>query len=235
MIPEMSDPHLLDDEEFEALEALLISDAVPEDCMDLEMLDGYLAAVIASPQVIPPERWLPGVWSAHGEEASFGSGSQMQRAIRLVRRYYNEILTTLGEPEGWEPFCYAAGEGDTLAIGEEWIEGFAQGLELWPAQWEKAVPEAAANEVRDALEAMLAPWSDEKTKEAGEATRLRWLESAMAALGDIVACWQRHDVPRAAPLSIDEPAAPASAGAGRNEACPCGSGKKYKKCCGAPT
>ena len=235
MIPEMSDPHLLDDEEFEALEALLISDAVPEDCMDLEMLDGYLAAVIASPQVIPPERWLPGVWSAHGEEASFGSGSQMQRAIRLVRRYYNEILTTLGEPEGWEPFCYAAGEGDTLAIGEEWIEGFAQGLELWPAQWEKAVPEAAANEVRDALEAMLAPWSDEKAKEAGEATRLRWLESAMAALGDIVACWQRHDVPRAAPLSIDEPAAPAPAGAGRNEACPCGSGKKYKKCCGAPT
>jgi len=235
MSAEMSNPNLLDDEEFEALEAMLISDVVPEDCMDLEMLDGYLAAVIASPQPIPPERWLPGVWSAHGEEVSFGSGSQMQRAIRLVRRYYNEILTTLGEPEGWEPFCYAAGEGDTLAIGEEWIEGFAQGLELWPAAWEKAVPEAAANDVRDALEAMLAPWSDEKAKEAGEATRLQWLEAAMAGLGDIVACWQRHDVPRAAPLSIDEPAVPARAEAGRNEACPCGSGKKYKKCCGAPT
>ena len=234
MSAEMSNTHLLDDDDFEALEAVLISEAVPEDCMNLEMLDGYLAAVIASPQPVPPEQWLPGVWSAHGEEVSFGSGSQMQRAIRLVRRYHNEIVTTLGEAEGWEPFCYAAGEGDALRIGEEWIEGFAQGLELWPAEWERTVPEAAATEVRDAIEALLAPWSDENASAADDETRLRWLEAAMATLGEVVACWRRHELPRAVPLSVDAPAAPQAAPAGRNEACPCGSGKKYKKCCGAP-
>ena len=94
------DPQLLDDAEFEALEELLTSDAVPEDCMDLEMLDGFLAAVLASPTRIPPAQWLPDVWSAHGDDVSFGSGSQMQRAIRLVRRYYNELATTLGDPSG---------------------------------------------------------------------------------------------------------------------------------------
>ncbi len=227
-------PHLLDDEEFEALEAILISDAVPEDCMDLEMLDGYLAAVIASPQAILPEQWLPGVWSAHGEAVSFGSGSQVQQAIRLVRRYYNELATTVGDPEGWEPFCYASGEGEGLRIGEEWIEGFAQGLELWPEDWESLVPQEAAQSVREALEAILAPWSDDAAAGADDETRLQWLEEAMARVTDIVAVWRAHDVPQPAPLAIEEPAAPGSAQPGRNEACPCGSGKKYKKCCGAP-
>jgi len=31
----------------------------------------------------------------------------------------------------------------------------------------------------------------------------------------------------------DEPEAAVSAKLGRNDPCPCGSGKKYKKCCGA--
>ena len=36
---------LMSDEDFEALEEILSSDVVPEDCMDLEMLDGYLAGL----------------------------------------------------------------------------------------------------------------------------------------------------------------------------------------------
>ena len=34
-------------------------------------------------------------------------------------------------------------------------------------------------------------------------------------------------------LLLDAPVAAASVKVGRNEPCPCGSGKKYKKCCGA--
>ncbi len=88
-------PQLMGDDDFEALEEVLTSDVVPEDCMDLEMLDGFLAGVLISPRPIAAERWLPDVWSAHGEEASFGGGSGLQRAIRLVKAYYNEMATTL--------------------------------------------------------------------------------------------------------------------------------------------
>ncbi|CAI09106.1 UPF0149 family protein [Aromatoleum aromaticum] len=232
---ETPNSHLLDDAEFEALEELLTSDAVPEDCMDLEMLDGYLVAVLASPQRIAPERWLPEVWSAHGEDASFGSGSRMQRAIGLVRRYYNELATTIGEPEGWEPFCYAASDGDSLRIGEEWIEGFAQGLELWSDDWDREVPEDAAQVVRDAIDTMMAPWADEAAASAADdAMRLQWLEIAVTSVGQIIGQWRPLGLAPVELLSVDEPAAPAPASAGRNEACPCGSGKKYKKCCGAP-
>ena len=45
----MTDPRALDEPltepELDELETFLASDAVPQDCMDLEMLDGYLAAL----------------------------------------------------------------------------------------------------------------------------------------------------------------------------------------------
>ncbi|THF66470.1 UPF0149 family protein [Pseudothauera nasutitermitis] len=227
------DAHLLSDDEFEALEELLVSDAVPEDCMDLEMLDGFLAAVVVSPVPMEPVAWLPAVWSAHGEEISFGSGRQVQQAIRLVLRYHNELAVSIGEEEGWEPFCFAAGEGDTLAIGEEWMAGFTQGLELWPEDWEAGVPAEQAGAVREEIAAMATTWGSPAADSADEETRLLWLEEAGEAVARIRARWREAGLPLAGPVAVDAPAAVPRAGPGRNEPCPCGSGKKYKKCCGA--
>ncbi len=129
--PQQDNPYLMSDDDFEALEEVLTSDIVPGDCMDLEMLDGFLAGVLISPRPIAVERWLPNVWSAHGEEASFGGGSGLQRAIRLVKAYLGEMVTTLGLDEEeevcWEPFCFAIAEGDPLKIGEEWLEELRPG------------------------------------------------------------------------------------------------------------
>lgn len=230
---EADNPHLLDDDEFEALEELLTSDIVPEDCMNLEMLDGYLAAVLASPVAIAPGLWLPPVWSAHGDDISFGSGSQMQRAIRLVRRYHNELATTLGQPEGWEPFCYASSEGDSIAIGEEWVEGFVQGLELWPEGWDAGLPEAAVQNVRAALDELMAPWATDDAETADEDTRLQWLEQAVSSLETVLGQWRSLGLAGPELLLADEPAVHTPSAVGRNDPCPCGSGKKYKKCCGA--
>ena len=49
----------LTDAELDELEAFLASDAVPQDCMDLEMLDGYLTAIASGPESIQPSEWLP--------------------------------------------------------------------------------------------------------------------------------------------------------------------------------
>jgi uncharacterized protein len=233
MNPDEANPYELDDDDFDALEELLTSDAVPEDCMNLEMLDGYLAAVIASPVTVSPAQWLPGVWSAHGDDVSFASGSRVQRVIGLVLRYYNELATTIGEPDGWEPFCYAAADGDPLEVGEEWVEGFVQGLELWPDDWEAGVPQADAEAVRELLDDMLAPWEDAAGQVVDEETRLQWLEAARDAVGEITARWRALGLPPPDPLPVDEPSLPVAGGPGRNDPCPCGSGKKYKKCCGA--
>lgn len=231
------DARVMSDADFEALEEVLVSEVVPEDCMDLEMLDGFLAAVLASPQPIALERWLPVVWSAHGEEAGFGAGRAMQRAILLVKSYYNEMLSTLGRDDDdehcWEPFCFAVGDGDALRLGEEWLEGFVQGLDLWPDDWEDGVAPEAATAVRDALDEALAPWGEDGADGADADTRLQWLADLGEAVNDIFAHWRDQGIAAPAVLAVEAPAAPTPAAAGRNEPCPCGSGRKYKHCCGA--
>jgi uncharacterized protein len=226
---------LLSDEEMDALEAILVSDAVPEDCMDLEMLDGFLAAVLLSPRLIERERWLPEVWSAYGE-MNFGAGNAMQRAMRLVLAYYNEIATTLGCEDAydrWEPFCFAAEAGsDKLGIGDGWIDGFTQGLDLWPENWREGLTDEIADNAQNALRRVIAPWESDERNAADNAMRLGWLQAAGEAVNDIFVHWRAIGLPAPQPIALDF-SPPSSPEAGRNGPCPCGSGKKYKKCCGA--
>lgn len=228
-----SNPHELSEDDFDALETLLTSDVVPADCMDLEVLDGYLAAVIASPDVIASERWLPGVWTAHADQVSFASGGKMQRVIRLVLAYYNEMTTTVGAPEGWEPFCYATNEDATIGVGEQWIEGFVQGLGLWPQDWASRVPTDDAEAVRAQIDAILAPWDQAQSAGVDDATRLQWLAQACEGVQSMVARWRRLDLAAPTPTPLPTIGDRRSSGPGRNDPCSCGSGKKYKKCCGA--
>jgi len=228
-----TNPHELSEDDFDALETLLTSDIVPADCMDLEVLDGYLAAVIASPEVISSERWLPGVWTAHADQVSFATGGKMQKVIRLVLAYYSEMTTTVGAPEGWEPFCYAINADDTIGVGEEWIEGFTQGLALWPADWATLVPAEDAEAVRAELDAILAPWEQAENAGADDETRLKWLAQACEGVQSMVARWRRLELPAPEPLALPALGGKRASEPGRNDPCSCGSGKKYKKCCGA--
>jgi uncharacterized protein len=226
--------HALDEGDFDALEALLVSEAVPADCMNLEMLDGYLAAIACAPLPIPPERWMPGVWSADEDSMSFASGSSMQQAIALVLRYHNEVVTTLLAEEGWEPFCYAPDEADDDAppIGDEWAGGFDQGLECWPEEWAEGLTEEQAEAIRARLETIMAPWEAEEAGVADDETRIGWLRDAADGVRAVAAQWIALGRTGAAPVEVGAGVA-GRAGPGRNDPCTCGSGKKYKHCCGA--
>ena len=227
----------LTDEELEQLEELLVSDDVPADCMNMEMLDGYLAAVVASPLPIPVGDWLPAVWTADEGEVGFGSGATLQKAIELVLRYYNELVATIGdaegdeegEAEGWQPFCYAQGGDDDPAIGEEWATGFGQGFELWPAEWAAKVGDTSIAEAL--LETILGP-EEEVTVRPDTESQLAELEAKGIAVQHLFQAWRAHGLPAPEAVAVSAATA-ATGGPGRNEPCPCGSGKKYKKCCGA--
>jgi uncharacterized protein len=205
-----SSPLLLSDEEMDALEAVLVSDAVPEDCMDLEMLDGFLAGVLLSPAVVEREHWFPEIWSAYGT-ADFGTGSTVQRAIRLVLAYYNEMATTLGRENGnpgsnerWEPFCFAVEEGDdSPGIGEGWIDGFIHGLELWPEDWQAGLSDEIAENVLNTLQRIIAPWEGDEADTADNETRLGWLEAAGEAVNGIFTCWRSIGLPAPEPIQSE--------------------------------
>ena len=115
----------LSDAELDELEAFLASDAVPPDCMDLEMLDGYLAAIASGPESIQPSEWLPGVWSEGGKSTTpaYGSSDQAQRIMGLMLRHMVGIERTLAEsPTRFRPLLYLPeaekGRGERPERGE---------------------------------------------------------------------------------------------------------------------
>jgi uncharacterized protein len=179
----------LTDAELDELEAFLASDAVPQDCMDLEMLDGYLCAIVSGPAVIQPSEWLPGVWSEGGRAATpaYASTEQAQRIMALVLRHVVGLQRTLDEsPTRFKPLLYLAeqergGKGDK-APGEAtaWCEGYMAGVKLRDDEWQ---PLYEAREARDwifPLEALaygdqdpaVSAWIGDKEKRAARVDEL---------------------------------------------------------------
>lgn len=101
-------------EEIRELEVFLMSDATPDDCMDIVTLDGFLTALAVGPELVPPSEWLPRIWGGR-EEPVFESAVQAERIISLLLRRFNDICRILGESStGFEPLLYTREvEGET--------------------------------------------------------------------------------------------------------------------------
>jgi uncharacterized protein len=144
----MTDPRALDepltDAEMDELESFLASDAVPPDCMDLEMLDGYLTAVVSGPEQIQPSEWLPQLWSEGGKSATpaYSDNDQAQRIMALVLRHMVGIQRTLAEsPTRFKPLLYlpegkARGSERMPPEGTAWCEGYMAGIKLRDDEWQ---------------------------------------------------------------------------------------------------
>jgi len=165
----MSDVRALDepltDAELDELESFLASDAVPPDCMDLEMLDGYLTAVVSGPEQIQPSEWLPQVWSEGGKSTTpaYADNDQAQRIMALVLRHMVGIQRTLAEsPTRFRPLLYLPEEAErnagrkaerkspkserTPPEGSAWCEGYMAGVKLRDDEWQ---PLYDAQDARD--------------------------------------------------------------------------------------
>jgi uncharacterized protein len=152
----MAEPNKLDEPlaeaEYDELETFFGSSAVPQDCMDLEMLDGFLTAIVSGPELIQPSEWLPVVWSDSQRSVSpvFANNEQAERILSLLLRLQNGIVRTLMEsPTRFKPLLYRPEDGVKSAKGEgtrkdevappeasAWCEGYMTGVLLREESWE---------------------------------------------------------------------------------------------------
>ena len=229
----------LSDEELEELDRFLLSAAVSDETMLLDTLDGYLTAIVIGPATILPSQWLPGIWGPGEDDApDYRSREQAQRILELVTRHMNGIIWTLQyDADAFDPLLDSmVYEGDPreYVVGEMWAYGFMQGIELCRQDWQPLFDDPAA---RDALrpihllgaeglseaEEALTRWPAQREKLAAQiaasvaAIYRFWLPRRQVQHERLVASTFRREGPKP----------------GRNDPCPCGSGKKFKKCCGA--
>ncbi len=222
----------LSDAELDELEAFLLSDDVPEDCMDIAMLDGFLTALIIGPNTLLPSQWLPYIWGGdENEEMTFASGEQAERVLNLIMRYYNDRVHDLREDAvEFEPLLYVRqDEAGEVPVLDEWCVGFITGIGLDPEGWRPLI-ESDAEQDAVLLAPMLLFGTEDGQAELRSNPELAGRQSDFAdGLGPCVLGIRDFWLPgrkRAATVRRT------SAKVGRNDPCPCGSGLKYKKCCG---
>jgi uncharacterized protein len=64
--------------------------------MNLEMLDGFFAALICGPDDVPPSEYLPEIWGGDMvNEPAFQTKQILQEFISLVTRHWNATCDTL--------------------------------------------------------------------------------------------------------------------------------------------
>ena len=208
--------------------------ALGEETMLLEELDGFIAGLLACPELITPSDWLPIVW--HGDSTDqqpvFEDLDHANRVISVLSmEHYNSVARTLMErPDRYSPlFSVDTRNGDIL--WELWIEGFEQAVALRPAAWKKLIDADADTAAAMSGMLMLAAIAqrDQEVKDSDTLSA-----TAPDKIADWVVTLNEWRLANYQPmLGIDPRGASSSMRKiGRNDPCPCGSGKKYKKCCG---
>ena len=211
--------------EIDELETLLTSEVFRGEAMQLDELQGLFFAVASSPELISPARWMP---EALGETPEFADEAQASAALELVMRFYNQCVADAAS-EDFDLILYRT-ETDAFDY-EAWCGGYLTGVDLAETDWYDAGDEDDVGELLFPL-LVLADALPEEEKRAIKPAEWRHLvRTCEEELGDtlvrIHAYWR---VLRTPPETVRRDAPKT----GRNEACPCGSGRKFKQCCGAP-
>lgn len=230
----------LSEHELDELDNFLAQDSLQGRAMDVSMLEGFAAAMIVGPQMVPPSRWLCWVWDADAgvESPEFESKDHANRIMGLVLRHYNAVARAfMDDPGSFEPLFH---RGERWSVAD-WCAGFLLGQQFCDEQWNALMKEQLA---------WFTPFvmlgSDADDGAAGEETESyvqRWTDAVAPTLVKMHAHWRAAREQRPAGLIGDrfplgrqqEPVRRSTPKAGRNDPCPCGSGKKFKKCCGAAT
>ena len=111
--------------------------ALGDEAMLLEELDGFIAGLLACPELIPPSDWLPAVWhdDRSDQQPVFENLEHANRVLDLVMEHYNSVARTLMErPDRYSPLFSVDTRNDEI-LWELWIEGFERAIALRPTAW----------------------------------------------------------------------------------------------------
>ena len=126
-------PQPLTEAELERVSALLERfDTKPS--MNLEQLDGFFAALISGPRIVPPSDYLPVIC---GDEMvlqdTVNAQPVLQDFLSLIMRHWNVIAETLHSGEVFLPLLLQEENGITHA--NDWATGFLRGMEFHKEEW----------------------------------------------------------------------------------------------------
>lgn len=228
------------------LKYVLSKSADPEVALYLEELHGLFFGLAITPEPVMPGEWLHVVFE---EEPQFDDNQDAETCIGYLLETYNRMIDDSNKGKLAFPFNYKKLTDLEYDLIEGWCYGLFLALSLRPDTWgmsekyEKMDEEEIPDDVMDLINscsiitAIAMPEEMEEIFEAESEQPPESLEEMEDALYDMlpmaVENLQQHGAKlRAENGGLNPPASIPQEKAGRNDLCPCGSGKKYKKCCG---
>ena len=191
--------------------------------MRCDEVQGFMMALLSGPDALNPTNWLPEIL---GEESLFDAKERTE-IERLVMAMAADMRMKLNEkilPDLWF-YEDEAGNPDFYT----WCNAYLYALDIVPTDWFEAVDQEEFEDLFYPIMALGGIYDDEENGEVIlhlNEKELIQLESDLPhVLLDIYWYWQ---------AIINKPQTVRHEGekVGRNDPCPCGSGKKYKACCG---
>lgn len=212
--------------QLEQLETWLASPLFKGKAMPLDKLHGFLCAAISGPDTIPPSLWMP---EALGTAPEYESLEQAREFMALMMGFYNDVAASLLNSPSPTLILKPAPSG--ALDYQTWCEGYILGWALSTQEWLQPGNEALKKLTFPILY-LSGAFREEAERQGAEYVpdeedQKLWQECADVLPQSIAAIYNFWLSRRkSAPLRRDQPKV------GRNDLCPCGSGKKFKQCCG---
>lgn len=246
----------LNAQEHDELFALMSEPSLPADAMSAEMADGYITACVVGPAPVPVPHWLEAIFAQPTLPLSHDTARQ-QRLLQLLLRRHADIAasTAVSADEAtphniFMPLSAHVADQDRItpyrldAQGErmgawdlqDWAEGFRRAM-AEDGDWEPLLTSTDAPDlVGPVVLYTLGHNPDDLSLQIEEEDSLfAQLVGSVCAMRNWWRAYNRQADSGAPRLNL-KPTAPVRSVTpkpGRNDPCVCGSGKKYKKCCGA--
>lgn len=224
----------------------------PQESLFLEELHGFLFGLAITPEVIMPSEWYPMVFGEKGPK--FEDEQDAQRCMGHLMVAYNRMIGEANAGSLRFPFDYQTMKDQEYELVEEWAYGLFLALSMRPDIWgmseeyedkpDEEIPEDILDVINsssvitalalpDEREQIFEPMPGKQTNPDEE------LEDMLYGMLPLCVETLMHHGTTLQKKRLDGKRVPEKSiikkadKVGRNELCPCGSGRKYKKCCGA--
>jgi uncharacterized protein len=198
--------------------------------MNLEELDGFFAALIAGPETVMPSAYLPEVFGSEtSDTGAFEELDQGRDILGLLMRHWNTIAGTLFKDDVYVPLLLEDEKGVTHA--NDWARGFVRGMHMCHDGWAELFNDEEHGGCVIPMMVLYHEHDEDPEMRPEPISPERRENIILHVAAGLLAAYRYFKAHRTASVVTREPVGKI----GRNDPCPCGSGKKYKKCCGGAT
>jgi uncharacterized protein len=204
-----------------------LADLPVEQPMLLTELDGFLTGLLVSPQAAPANEWMEIIWGPETEGVPpFEDPLDVQWFASAVVARQSEIARDLARGK-FQPIL-DVDERDRELLWEDWVGGFAEAVALRPDAWSALANDKLLSQPWSRLDALIKVARDESDLDSVGIAALQ--DHVVSDLTDaVLRLYAVSDLPLSTASRV--PNKMMAAKIGRNDPCPCGSGKKHKRCC----